>query len=83
MGTKQILDRLNSAGHDIKTIFLCGGLSKNSVFLQCHSDATGNQNEIALFFFWRGFFVCACVLYFILTKSCLKQALFQGELDFI
>ena len=64
MGTKQILDRLNSAGHDIKTIFLCGGLSKNSVFLQCHSDATGNQNEIALFVFFEGFFcVCVCFIF--------------------
>ena len=43
-GTKQIIEHLNSSGHDIKAIFICGGLSKNSLFVQCHADITGKGN---------------------------------------
>ena len=45
-GTKQILNRLNSSGHDIQAIFVCGGLSKNAVFIQCHADVTGKINHL-------------------------------------
>ncbi|CAB4025715.1 FGGY carbohydrate kinase domain-containing isoform X5 [Paramuricea clavata] len=40
-GTKQIIEHLNSSGHDIKAIFICGGLSKNFLFVTCHADVTG------------------------------------------
>jgi ribulose kinase len=40
-GTKQIIEHLNSSGHDIKALFICGGLSKNSLFVTCHADVTG------------------------------------------
>ncbi|XP_028412955.1 FGGY carbohydrate kinase domain-containing protein-like [Dendronephthya gigantea] len=40
-GTRQIIERLNSCGHNIKAIFICGGLSKNPLFVQCHADVTG------------------------------------------
>nr|XP_057924304.1 FGGY carbohydrate kinase domain-containing protein isoform X2 [Doryrhamphus excisus] len=41
LGTLHILEAMREAGHDIKTIFLCGGLSKNALFVQIHANATG------------------------------------------
>ncbi|XP_054624242.1 FGGY carbohydrate kinase domain-containing protein isoform X3 [Dunckerocampus dactyliophorus] len=41
LGTLHILEAMKEAGHDIKTIFLCGGLSKNALFVQVHANATG------------------------------------------
>ncbi|XP_030629928.1 FGGY carbohydrate kinase domain-containing protein isoform X2 [Chanos chanos] len=41
LGTRHILDGMRKTGHDISTLFLCGGLSKNSVFVQIHANVTG------------------------------------------
>ncbi|KAM9844649.1 FGGY carbohydrate kinase domain-containing protein isoform 2-T2 [Aulostomus maculatus] len=41
LGTLHILEALREAGHDVRTLFLCGGLSKNSLFVQIHANATG------------------------------------------
>ncbi|XP_013869267.1 FGGY carbohydrate kinase domain-containing protein isoform X2 [Austrofundulus limnaeus] len=41
LGTLQILEAMKEAGHDISTLFLCGGLSKNSLFVQIQATATG------------------------------------------
>ncbi|KAM9322659.1 FGGY carbohydrate kinase domain-containing protein [Pholidichthys leucotaenia] len=41
LGTLHILEAMKEAGHDIRTLFLCGGLSKNSLFVQVHANATG------------------------------------------
>lgn len=41
LGTLHILDAMREAGHDIRTLFLCGGLSKNALFVQIHANATG------------------------------------------
>ncbi|XP_030311454.1 FGGY carbohydrate kinase domain-containing protein isoform X2 [Calypte anna] len=41
LGTRHILETMQAAGHDIKTLFLCGGLSKNPLFVQMHADITG------------------------------------------
>ncbi|XP_060770179.1 FGGY carbohydrate kinase domain-containing protein isoform X6 [Neoarius graeffei] len=41
LGTRHILDALREAGHDITTLFLCGGLSKNPLFVQMHANITG------------------------------------------
>ncbi|XP_019645641.1 PREDICTED: FGGY carbohydrate kinase domain-containing protein-like isoform X1 [Branchiostoma belcheri] len=40
-GTRHILEALQGAGHDISTLFMCGGLSKNPLFVQTHADVTG------------------------------------------
>ncbi|XP_031557466.1 FGGY carbohydrate kinase domain-containing protein-like isoform X2 [Actinia tenebrosa] len=40
-GTRHIVQSMNASGHDINTLFLCGGLSKNSLFVQTHADITG------------------------------------------
>ncbi|MBC2593390.1 FGGY-family carbohydrate kinase [Ruficoccus amylovorans] len=40
-GTRHILDELNKKGYDIKTIFICGGGTKNRVFMREHADITG------------------------------------------
>ncbi|TNN81491.1 FGGY carbohydrate kinase domain-containing protein [Liparis tanakae] len=40
LGTLQILEAMKEAGHDIRTLFLCGGLSKNALFVQIHANAT-------------------------------------------
>ncbi|KAK2895599.1 FGGY carbohydrate kinase domain-containing protein [Channa argus] len=41
LGTLHILEAMKKAGHDIRTLFLCGGLSKNPLFVQIHANATG------------------------------------------
>uniref|UniRef100_H2M2L1 FGGY carbohydrate kinase domain-containing protein n=1 Tax=Oryzias latipes TaxID=8090 RepID=H2M2L1_ORYLA len=41
LGTLHILDAMKKAGHDISALFLCGGLSKNVLFVQTHANATG------------------------------------------
>ncbi|XP_076151473.1 FGGY carbohydrate kinase domain-containing protein isoform X1 [Alosa pseudoharengus] len=41
LGTRHILQALKEAGHCITTLFLCGGLSKNTLFVQMHANATG------------------------------------------
>ncbi|PFX20860.1 FGGY carbohydrate kinase domain-containing protein [Stylophora pistillata] len=40
-GTRHIVECLNEAGHSIDSLFLCGGLSKNELFIQIHADVTG------------------------------------------
>ncbi|KAK4529213.1 hypothetical protein CCYA_CCYA01G0070 [Cyanidiococcus yangmingshanensis] len=37
-GTRQIIERLNEAGHDICVILLCGGMLKNDLFVRCLPD---------------------------------------------
>ncbi len=39
--TKNIIDKMNKNGYNIKVIFACGGGTKNPIFLQQHSDITG------------------------------------------
>ncbi|XP_032605718.3 FGGY carbohydrate kinase domain-containing protein isoform X2 [Taeniopygia guttata] len=41
LGTRHILEAMQAAGHEISTLFLCGGLSKNPLFVQMHADITG------------------------------------------
>ncbi|XP_053185371.1 FGGY carbohydrate kinase domain-containing protein [Scomber japonicus] len=41
LGTRHILEAMKEAGHDIRTLFLCGGLSKNPLYVQIHANATG------------------------------------------
>ncbi|XP_076440646.1 FGGY carbohydrate kinase domain-containing protein-like isoform X2 [Babylonia areolata] len=38
-GAKHIVDEMNSNGHDIQILYMCGGLRKNSLFVQTHADA--------------------------------------------
>ncbi|GCB70394.1 hypothetical protein scyTo_0008567, partial [Scyliorhinus torazame] len=40
-GTRHILEAMLTAGHQIDTLFMCGGLSKNLLFVQMHADITG------------------------------------------
>lgn len=41
LGTLHILKAMKEAGHDIKTLFFCGGLSKNPLYVKVHANATG------------------------------------------
>ncbi|XP_014381814.1 FGGY carbohydrate kinase domain-containing protein isoform X4 [Alligator sinensis] len=41
LGTRHILETMQAAGHRINTLFLCGGLRKNPLFVQMHADITG------------------------------------------
>ncbi|XP_043941466.1 FGGY carbohydrate kinase domain-containing protein isoform X2 [Protopterus annectens] len=41
LGTRHILETMQAAGHKITSLFMCGGLSKNPLFVQIHSDVTG------------------------------------------
>lgn len=41
LGTLHILKAMKDAGHDIKTLFFCGGLSKNPLYVKVHANATG------------------------------------------
>ncbi len=40
-GTRQIIEALNSAGHNIKRIHMCGGGTKNPLWLREHANITG------------------------------------------
>ncbi|XP_057166607.1 FGGY carbohydrate kinase domain-containing protein isoform X6 [Ursus arctos] len=40
-GTRLIVEAMEAAGHSLSTLFLCGGLSKNPLFVQMHADITG------------------------------------------
>lgn len=40
-GTRHILEEMNRKGYAIKTLFACGGGTKNPVFLREHADITG------------------------------------------
>jgi FGGY-family pentulose kinase len=42
-GTRHILEEMNRRGYHIKTLFLCGGGTKNPVFIREHADITGCQ----------------------------------------
>jgi FGGY-family pentulose kinase len=39
-GTRHILEAMNRKGYDIQTVLVCGGGSKNPVFLREHADIT-------------------------------------------
>jgi ribulose kinase len=41
-GTQHVLDAMMAHGHQVNTIFLCGGGSQNEIFVQAHADVTGN-----------------------------------------
>ena len=40
-GTRHILEEMNKKGHAISSVFICGGGTKNPVFLREHADITG------------------------------------------
>ncbi len=40
-GTRHILEALNQKGYAINTLFICGGGTKNRVFMREHADITG------------------------------------------
>ncbi|XAR66667.1 Ribulokinase [Bertholletia excelsa] len=40
-GTRHIVEHCNAHGHKIDTLLACGGLAKNSVFIQEHADILG------------------------------------------
>ncbi|XP_077005597.1 FGGY carbohydrate kinase domain-containing protein isoform X2 [Tamandua tetradactyla] len=42
-GTRLIIEAMEAAGHSVRTLFLCGGLSKNPLFVQMHADITDND----------------------------------------
>ncbi|XP_069934530.1 FGGY carbohydrate kinase domain-containing protein isoform X12 [Oryctolagus cuniculus] len=44
-GTRFIIEAMEAAGHSITTLFLCGGLSKNPLFVQMHADITGSDGK--------------------------------------
>jgi ribulose kinase len=46
-GTKHIIEEMNKNGHKIKSIFLCGGLSKNEVFVQELANITQTAIHIS------------------------------------
>lgn len=40
-GTRHVIDSMIVQGHQVNTIFACGGGSQNDVFIQVHADVTG------------------------------------------
>jgi len=40
-GTRRIVEHCNSHGHKIDTLLACGGLAKNSLYIQEHADIVG------------------------------------------
>jgi len=46
-GTRHIIDSLNARGHDIRSIVMCGGGTKNPLWLREHADACGRDILLA------------------------------------
>ena len=52
--TKHIIEEMNKKGHQINSIYICGGLSKNEIFVQEIANVTtfpvyvSNENEIMI-----------------------------------
>ncbi len=46
-GTRHIIEALNAQGYAIDTLAVCGGGTKNPVFLQQHANATGCTLQLA------------------------------------
>ncbi len=42
-GTRHIIETMNECGYGISTVFVCGGGTKNPLFLREHADITGCQ----------------------------------------
>mmetsp|Transcript_10718 Transcript_10718/g.21538 ORF Transcript_10718/g.21538 Transcript_10718/m.21538 type:complete len:568 (-) Transcript_10718:1041-2744(-) len=40
-GARHIIETLNTAGHDIRSLFVCGGIAKSEIFLSILADASG------------------------------------------
>lgn len=40
-GTRHIIERMNESGHRIERIVMCGGVTKNALWVREHADATG------------------------------------------
>lgn len=47
-GTRFIIEAMQTAGHSLSTLFLCGGLSKNPLFVQMHADITGKHHPVGV-----------------------------------
>ncbi|XP_040216758.1 FGGY carbohydrate kinase domain-containing protein isoform X2 [Rana temporaria] len=41
LGTRHIIEAMKTSGHAVSSLFMCGGLSKNPLFVQVHADVTG------------------------------------------
>ncbi|XP_022290049.2 FGGY carbohydrate kinase domain-containing protein-like [Crassostrea virginica] len=40
-GTRHIIDEMKKAGHSIEIVYVCGGLRKNSLYVETHADVLG------------------------------------------
>ncbi|XP_048727454.2 FGGY carbohydrate kinase domain-containing protein-like isoform X2 [Ostrea edulis] len=40
-GTRHIIDEMKKAGHAVEVIYMCGGLSKNPLYVETHADVLG------------------------------------------
>lgn len=40
-GTRHIIDEMKKAGHSVEIIYMCGGLSKNSLYVETHANVLG------------------------------------------
>ena len=44
--SRHILESLQQAGQSIKVVHMCGGLSKNTLYVQAHADVIGNPRAL-------------------------------------
>ena len=42
-GARHIIDAMNSNGHNVQVILICGGLRHNKQYIQTHSNITSEQ----------------------------------------
>ncbi|XP_045115607.1 FGGY carbohydrate kinase domain-containing protein-like isoform X2 [Portunus trituberculatus] len=40
-GTRQIMEHMTQAGHELTTVLMCGGLCASDLYIQTHADALG------------------------------------------
>ncbi|WP_102868573.1 FGGY-family carbohydrate kinase [Pseudovibrio exalbescens] len=46
-GTRHIVDEMTAAGHEISKVYICGGATKNPVWLQEYANITGRDIQLA------------------------------------
>ncbi|WP_316857927.1 FGGY-family carbohydrate kinase [uncultured Cohaesibacter sp.] len=46
-GTRHIIEEMSKAGHSIDTLYVCGGATKNPIWLREYADITGRDIQMA------------------------------------
>lgn len=66
-GTRHIIEAMNTHGHDVQVMLICGGLRLNNLYIKAHADITG-MYYITLLNIILQHYVCIISLYYVVTS---------------